>query len=71
MKFEIGQTLRNKVSGEQGECNGSTQGYGKTTIAHRLVAHLGCAWAIDEWSPTRPLLQGALHLTSEPVTVAA
>lgn len=33
-------------------------------MAHRLAAHLGCGWVLDEWSPSQPVRVGALHLTN-------
>jgi len=39
-------------------------GSGKTTIAARLAAFLGCRQIVDEWSPTQPITPFALHLTN-------
>lgn len=44
---------------------------GKTLLAQRLAARLGCRYIMDEWHPGRALALGALHLTSEPVEVPA
>lgn len=33
-------------------------------VAHSLAAMLGCKYIVEEWSPRRPLLAGALHLTN-------
>lgn len=40
------------------------QGWGKTTMARRIAAHIGCTRIVDEWWPGQPILGGALHLTS-------
>ena len=45
------------------------QGMGKTTIAHAMAQRIGCSMVVDEWSPSLPLVPGALHLTN--VAVAA
>lgn len=40
---------------------------GKSLIAHRLAARLGCRSVVEEWCPALPLVPGGLHLTSEEV----
>jgi hypothetical protein len=44
-------------------------GLGKSTIALRLARWLGCTAVVDEWYPSMPVVEGALHLTN--VEVAA
>ncbi len=41
------------------------QGAGKSTIAQRLAARLGCFLIVDEWRVGQSLIQGALHLTQQ------
>lgn len=43
------------------------QGWGKTAMARRIAAHIGCSRIVDEWWPSQPVLGGALHLTSAEV----
>lgn len=37
--------------------------WGKTRNAENLRVYFGCATVIDEWKPTKPIKEGALHLT--------
>lgn len=39
------------------------QGSGKTLLAEDMAARLGCAWVVDGWVESVPLMAGALHLT--------
>lgn len=40
------------------------QGFGKSTVAHDLARWLGCTTIVEEWSPAKPVVVGALHLTN-------
>jgi hypothetical protein len=39
-------------------------GWGKTTMAERMAAFIGCNFIVDEWHPGMPVTAGALHLTN-------
>ena len=41
------------------------QGAGKSTIAQRMAARLGCFLIVDQWQFYMPLIRGALHLTQQ------
>ena len=41
------------------------QGVGKSTIAQRMAARLGCFLIVDQWQSYMPLIRGALHLTQQ------
>ena len=40
------------------------QGWGKTFHAAKLQQAFDCSSVVDEWSPGKPLVSGALHLTN-------
>jgi hypothetical protein len=43
------------------------QGAGKSLFAKAIAARIGCTHVVEEWSPSDPLLAGALHLTHSEV----
>jgi hypothetical protein len=43
---------------------------GKSTMAHKLAAKLGCTSIVDPWNDTAMLLPGALHLTNSVIPEA-
>lgn len=41
------------------------QGCGKTMASAKLLGHFGCSRVQDDWTPRKPLVAGALHLTND------
>lgn len=40
------------------------QSFAKSVTAQQVATYLGCNQVIDEWAPTKPIVEGALHLTN-------
>lgn len=44
------------------------QAWGKTRNAEKLRRQYGCDSIVDDWVPGQPLMEGAIHLTNEPIS---